>query len=458
MKSLLRYLSLFICMSVFSIPTWAALTYVSMGGVSQVDALVLTKPVGYAGFVGACATGADGISTCNSCTGTEINVTGASFTKTKLWPCSTRSAYRNLNFVIRAQYTLTGLVNANSEVTLKQDTVTISGIKATYEATGNILNVQIPWGTLCSAGDSGSGGLCNFDRTYTLEVQSQGGGNSNGTTESMTFRLVAREVAVGTTVGDDWHYKDCADPSQATGYGACHFEAYPGDAKIYANNIQTPNSFPSTNVGAIEMHKILFFYAPYDGVSDISTIQSISNASPYFEVSVVKTAKPPISDNRMEGLTNGLRYCFVMASQDITGIVSYFSPHIDSGDAVTSEMCSSPSEVVGLLDDKECFIATAAFGSVMSPQVQVFRDFRDRYLLSNSIGKKFVQTYYKYSPEAVHYLAQSEALRTVIRGLLWPVLWFAQLAMQFGLSAVLGVLLSATLSFIGLFKLGRRYL
>ena len=45
-----------------------------------------------------------------------------------------------------------------------------------------------------------------------------------------------------------------------------------------------------------------------------------------------------------------------------------------------------------------CFIATAAFGSYVDPHVQVLRDFRDKYLLTNVPGRWFVSTYYTYGP------------------------------------------------------------
>lgn len=51
-----------------------------------------------------------------------------------------------------------------------------------------------------------------------------------------------------------------------------------------------------------------------------------------------------------------------------------------------------------------CFIATAVYEDYNHPNVIILRNFRDNYLLTNSIGSKFVQFYYRYSPKIANYI------------------------------------------------------
>jgi len=77
-----------------------------------------------------------------------------------------------------------------------------------------------------------------------------------------------------------------------------------------------------------------------------------------------------------------------------------------------------------------CFIATAAFGSYMAPDVMALRHFRDEYLLTNALGAKFVELYYKYSPPVADYIAERETLRAVTRWALTPLIYGVKFPLQ----------------------------
>ena len=69
-----------------------------------------------------------------------------------------------------------------------------------------------------------------------------------------------------------------------------------------------------------------------------------------------------------------------------------------------------------------CFIATAAYGSYLDPQVMVLRHFRDDVLLTNAPGRAFVAFYYQHSPAIADYIYQHPLLRMLTRWALTPLI------------------------------------
>jgi subtilisin family serine protease len=74
-------------------------------------------------------------------------------------------------------------------------------------------------------------------------------------------------------------------------------------------------------------------------------------------------------------------------------------------------------------DDGFCFIATTAYGSYLSPEVEVLRGFRDGVLLKFGAGRMFVEYYYAHSPALARYISGHGLLRAATRTALTPVVY-----------------------------------
>lgn len=80
----------------------------------------------------------------------------------------------------------------------------------------------------------------------------------------------------------------------------------------------------------------------------------------------------------------------------------------------------TPERQSGKVD--ACFIATAAYGSMIESQVQLLRNFRDAALRSNVPGELFVESYYTFAPAVSKLIAPSDLLRRVVRAGLGPLI------------------------------------
>jgi len=72
-----------------------------------------------------------------------------------------------------------------------------------------------------------------------------------------------------------------------------------------------------------------------------------------------------------------------------------------------------------------CLIATAAFGSELTPQVQYLRNFRDNYILTTASGSAFMNAfnsvYYSFSPQVADYERGHSWLQATVKAALYPL-------------------------------------
>lgn len=160
---------------------------------------------------------------------------------------------------------------------------------------------------------------------------------------------------------------------------------------------------PIANLSAkLEDGKVILTFSPPTGAFGVFVVYKSGFGT--YQSAVTETLNENSDSATVSGLTNGKSYTFKLV---VFGGVY---------EGESNEVTITPT---GEVD--QCFIATAAFGSKFEPAVVLLREFRDQYLLTNALGKKFVQFYYRTSPPIAHYIADNMILKYLVRALLIPV-------------------------------------
>jgi len=99
------------------------------------------------------------------------------------------------------------------------------------------------------------------------------------------------------------------------------------------------------------------------------------------------------------------------------GIRAFDGCH-NGGDVAIAKVTTS-ARVSGAVD--ACFVATAAYGSVMANDVETLRHFRDSLLRTNALGELGVEAYYTFGPAIAGVVGESDPLRAIARDALRPL-------------------------------------
>jgi hypothetical protein len=200
--------------------------------------------------------------------------------------------------------------------------------------------------------------------------------------------------------------------------------------------------------------------APYNGVGATEGDAPIT-------ISTDELYNPEQPEFTIHGLNENETYHFILTAYDIDGYESAYSDEVSFNsadyDTINSE---NPDDLIddGSLDGGDisleggggggCFIATAAYGSLMAPHVKILCEFRDRILLTNSFGKSFVDFYYAYSPSAANFIADHGVLKAMVRVTLVPVVGISWITLKVSPGPTLLLVLFFGIGLIALYRKG----
>ena len=90
----------------------------------------------------------------------------------------------------------------------------------------------------------------------------------------------------------------------------------------------------------------------------------------------------------------------------------------------TKNKCNLPTAVSIYYErlSKGCFIATAAYGTPLAPEIEVLRNYRDDCLKKSELGNWFVNKYYDISPPIARFISDKPIFRAAVRISLKPII------------------------------------
>lgn len=106
----------------------------------------------------------------------------------------------------------------------------------------------------------------------------------------------------------------------------------------------------------------------------------------------------------IEGLEEDVTYYFSVTAYSVNGEESENSNEVCNNSAI----CDTASSSGG---GGGCFIASAADAFHMAEEARILRNFREKLLLTNPLGRACVRFYYKVSPPLADSLSRHETLR-----------------------------------------------
>jgi hypothetical protein len=294
---------------------------------------------------------------------------------------------------------------------------------ARYNA-GSVLRISFSITNLCAAG---TGSLCSGTTNY----QNFGPDGATLTQPiTVTFGVVDNFISTGPVSGENTDTASftlgvtsipptvtCPDVTDAY---------FPGDQQIYITPSKYASTVGSGTTGSGVDLKYLVFLGGISNSNPFTTNAVPSNEIVSYVDTTLGTQAVTGFTNTTDGTNNS--HTARIYAQNIVGIVSPLDPTCN-----LSGITSQP--IQGVLTESKCFIATAAYQDGHAAPVMMLRRFRDQILSKTSLGRKFIEKYYRYSPALAEWAWDKPWARSLALRALAPLQLLAWTALKFVPSA-----------------------
>lgn len=432
---------------------------------SEVDSTDPTTVTIYVGSTPGC-TGGTSTTCTNSCSSlaTITSPGDADKKKATAYACNDSGIHSNLQLsiswrgVTAENFKSTSKLRAfsnNTEIAVESQSTINPGV-APQTVTANL-----KWANILGSKLGTESTTVNF--TVGVDPGGSDAADAAGLKEAMKMKIIYRFVKASP------YQKNGCDSDLGIFAGFCEYYAYPGDGKIYVFNsgVFTDDTNPNLIVQKLDDATVgqdVTVGADGSGMT-VGAIRVYFRESGDFSTfrpsdwdhTDLRLSGTKLSKKYVDGLTNTVSYSLMVATVDKGGNATYFfnPTTLDDTDSVGPNVAlgttqaATPEPVTGLLDNKNCFIATAAYGSGDAADVETLRQFRNSFLLNWEGGKSFVKFYYQHSPPIAKFIAEREWLKFMVRESLKPFVVVAKIAFNYGAAGLLVLFLGSILLFSG---------
>lgn len=318
-------------------------------------------------------------------------------------------------------------------LTVNDDSGTSLCESATTITAGNSTSFTCEWDSdICNNSEFGNSDCLSFgDKTATfrLGVDTGDDGKLDSADDYIRVKISIRHADNANLSASVTSSATCA-----TFAGICTYKIFPGDEKVYflnnSSDLTVTSGFPVVT-GEIRYKAVRVYYEELAASGNAcSTVQTNFGfgSTQYADFTIADSSTFSISsDSIIDGLTNDTGYCFRTAVVDTTGFVSAFT---DVSEIGLSDHKAIPENVVGLIEEGNCFIATAAYGSPLDNRIDILRNLRDRVLKKFTLGKAFIDFYYANSKPLAIWIAHHPVAKWITQILLLPIIALSYLILH----------------------------